>query len=119
MIPSNTKCIVARWIPIPRDLSYSAGDELRIIFDMATDRSNATMQGKYAGDRLFVDSLCALLRVASLLTSPALAIYLADWLERARADLLSTAPLLYAQSPSTHNLVNRTQVHGQMSRPSL
>ena len=45
--------------PDDRDLTFSAGDELRIVFNMATDRSNGTMFGTYSGDRLFVDSLFA------------------------------------------------------------
>lgn len=45
--------------PDDRDLVYGSGDTLTVVFDVATDRSNATQRGTYSGDRLFVDSLFA------------------------------------------------------------
>ena len=45
--------------PDDRDLVYGEGDELEVVFGIATDRSNATQRGTYSGDRLFVDSLFA------------------------------------------------------------
>ena len=45
--------------PDDLDLAYGAGDELTVVFGIATDRSNGTQFGNYAGDRLYVDSLFA------------------------------------------------------------
>ena len=57
--PSGTPAIAAFVASDPDDLDlqYGAGDELAIVFDMATDRSNATTAGVYEGGRLYVDGL--------------------------------------------------------------
>ena len=59
--PVGTPTIIEFSASDPNDinLAYGAGDELRITFDMATDRSNSTMLGRYSGDREYVDSLFA------------------------------------------------------------
>ena len=43
--------------PDDADLTYGVGDELIVVFDRETDRSNATVLGTYSGDRLYVDGL--------------------------------------------------------------
>ena len=59
--PSGTPAIAvfAADDPDDADLTYGAGDQFRIIFDKATDRSNSTIQGVYEGGRLYVDGLFA------------------------------------------------------------
>ena len=59
--PAGTPTIIEFSASDPHDLNltYGAGDELRITFDMATDRSNSTMLGRYSGEREYVDSLFA------------------------------------------------------------
>ena len=43
--------------PDDADLTYGVGDELHVVFNVATDRSNSTARGAHSGDRLYVDSL--------------------------------------------------------------
>ena len=45
--------------PDDLDREYSVGDELAVVFSIATDRSNTTQPSIHSGDRLYVDSLFA------------------------------------------------------------